>query len=275
MGAPRRLRGAESVKVSRVPLTSIKRTIAGQVIDVMAGGEGPRLTILHRDTGRSLWTRLYEALAAHFHVVVPSMPGYDASERPDWLRNVADMAALMGQFDDALGGERGAYLGLGFGGWVAAELAARSPERVTQLILHSPMGIKPAKGEIFDQFLVEAENYARQGFATELGYHASVAAETDDRAARLDRNREMTTRIAWKPAMFNLGLPYLLKGISIPSLVVWSKDDTIVPRSCAEAYSDAITGARYAEIPGGHVAEWEATEALATLVLDFLKASRC
>ncbi len=203
------------------------------------------------------------------------MPGYDASERPDWLRNVPDMAALMGLFDDALGGARGAYLGLGFGGWVAAELAARSPERVTQLILHSPMGIKPPEGEIFDQFLVEAEDYARRGFATELGYHASVAAETGDRAARLDRNREMTTRIAWKPAMFDLGLPHLLEGLSIPSQVIWSQHDAIVPRSCALAYRDAIAEARYAEIPGGHAAEWEAARALPDIVLDFLKTTRC
>jgi len=45
----------------------------------------------------------------------------------DWLRNVTDLAALIGLFDDAIDSEPGAFLGLGFGGWVAAELAAHSP----------------------------------------------------------------------------------------------------------------------------------------------------
>ena len=65
------------------------------------------------------------------------------------------------------------------------------------------------------------------------------------------------------------GLPHLLRGISIPSLVVWSSADAIVPRSCAEAYRDAL-GGHYAEIPGGHMAEYEAPDALAALVEELL-----
>jgi pimeloyl-ACP methyl ester carboxylesterase len=243
--------------------------VAGQPLSVLSGGEGPRLTILHRDTGRSGWTGLHARLAERFQVVAPSMPGFDASARPDWLRNVPDLAALIGLFDDALGGKRGAYLGLGFGGWVAAELAARSPERVTRLILQSPMGIKPPEGEIFDQFLVEAEDYARLGYSSQDAYERARAEDDGDRAVRLDRNREMTTRIAWKPAMFDLGLPHLLKGLKLPTLVVWSTGDIVVPRSCPESYRDAVAGARYAEIAGGHAAEHEAPEALARLVADF------
>jgi pimeloyl-ACP methyl ester carboxylesterase len=246
-------------------------TVAGGAIDILSDGEGPRLTILHRDTGRPGWTPLHERLARHFHVVAPSLPGYDASDRPDWLRNVADLAALTGLMEDRGGGPSTAMLGLGFGGWVAAELAARSPARVPRLILHSPMGIKPPEGEIADQFLIEAEGYARLGFTSDEAYERERAGEAGDRSARLDRNREMTTRIAWKPAMFDLGLKHLLRGISMPTLVVWSSGDAIVPQSCAFAYRDAIDGARYAEIPGGHAAEYEAPDALAELVEGFLE----
>ena len=213
---------------------SFRQAVAGTEMDVLSDGAGPRLTILHRDTGRAGWTSLHARLAKHFHVVAPSLPGYDASGRPDWLRNVADLSALVGMLDDALEGEPGAWLGLGFGGWVAAELAAHSPARVTKLILHSPMGIRPPEGEIFDQFLIEAEDYARLGFADQASYDRQRAEEGEGRSARLDRNREMTTRIAWKPAMFDLALPHLLRGASVPSLTVWSSDDAVVPRSCVE-----------------------------------------
>jgi pimeloyl-ACP methyl ester carboxylesterase len=240
-------------------------TVAGGAIDILSDGEGPRLTILHRDTGRSGWTPLHERLARRFQVIAPSLPGYDASDRPDWLRNVADLSALVGLMEDGLDGPPAAMLGLGFGGWVAAELAA-----VPRLILHAPMGIKPLEGEIADQFLIEAEDYARLGFTSDDAYERERAGEAGDRSARLDRNREMTTRIAWKPAMFDLGLKHLLRGISMPTLVVWSSGDAIVPQSCANAYCDAVDGARYAEIPGGHVAEYEAPDALAELVEGFL-----
>jgi len=250
-------------------MRSFRQAVAGIEIDVLSDGAGPRLTILPRDTGRAGWTELHARLAKHFHVVAPSLPGYDASGRPDWLRNVTDLAALIGMLDDTLDGEVGAWLGLGFGGWVAAELAAHSPSRVTKLILHSPMGIKPPEGEIFDQFLIEAEDYARLGFYDQEAYDRQRAEEGEGRSARLDRNREMTTRIAWKPAMFDLGLPHLLCGVSIPSLVVWSSGDAVVPRSCADSYRDAL-GGHYAEIPGGHMAEYEAPDALAALVEEFL-----
>ena len=246
-----------------------RQAVAGTEIDVLSDGAGPRLTILHRDTGRAGWTPLHARLAKHFHVIAPSLPGYDASDRPDWLRNVADLSALIGLLDDAQEGRTGAWLGLGFGGWVAAELAAHSPGRVTKLILHSPMGIKPPEGEIFDQFLIEAEDYARLGFSDPAAYDRQRAEEGEGRSARLDRNREMTTRIAWKPAMFDLGLPHLLRGVSIASLTVWSSGDAVVPRSCAETYRDAL-GGHYAEIPGGHMAEYEAPDALAALVEEFL-----
>lgn len=251
-------------------MRSFRQSVAGTEVDVLADGDGPRLTVLHRDTGRAGWTGLHARLAKRFHVVAPSLPGYDASGRPDWLRNVTDLAALVGMFDDVLGGEPGAWLGLGFGGWVAAELAVHSPGRVRKLILQSPMGIRPPEGEIVDQFLVEAEDYARLGFTDPAAYDRQRDEEGEGRAARLDRNREMTTRIAWKPAMFDLALPHLLRGVTIPSLLVWSRADAIVPRSCAEAYRDALAGAAYAEIPGGHAAEYEAPDALAALVEDFL-----
>jgi pimeloyl-ACP methyl ester carboxylesterase len=250
-------------------MRSFRQSVAGTEIDIISDGEGLRLTILHRDTGRAGWTDLHARLAKRFHVIAPSLPGYDASGRPDWLRNVTELAALVGMLDDALDGEPGAWLGLGFGGWVAAELAAHSPNRVTKLILHSPMGIRPPEGEIFDQFLIEAEDYVRLGFSDQAAYDRQRAVEGEGRSARLDRNREMTTRIAWKPAMFDLGLPHLLRGVAIPSLVAWSSGDAVVPRSCAGAYRDALNG-RYAEIPGGHMAEYEAPDALAALVEDFL-----
>jgi len=250
-------------------MRSFRQAVAGIEIDVLSDGDGPRLTVLPRDTGRAGWTPLHKRLALHFQVIAPSLPGYDASGRPDWLRNVTDLAALIGMLDDTLEGGAGVWLGLGFGGWVAAELAAHSPARVTKLILHSPMGIKPPEGEIFDQFLIEAEDYARLGFSDQEAYDRQRTEEGEGRSARLDRNREMTTRIAWKPAMFDLGLPHLLRGISIPSLVVWSSADAIVPRSCAEAYRDAL-GGHYAEIPGGHMAEYEAPDALAALVEELL-----
>ena len=47
-------------------------------------------------------------------------------------------------------------VGLGFGGWIAAEMATMSPRAFRRLVLVGAMGIKPAAGEILDQALTEA-----------------------------------------------------------------------------------------------------------------------
>ena len=110
-------------------------TIAGKAIDVLSGGSGPALVVLHRDTGRFGWTGLHAALAQKFTVIAPALPGYDESERPEWLRNVTDLAGLVGLLMDKLSPGPTAILGLGYGGWVAGEIAAHSPGRVARLIV--------------------------------------------------------------------------------------------------------------------------------------------
>jgi pimeloyl-ACP methyl ester carboxylesterase len=237
-------------------------------VDILAGGSGAPLVVLHRETGRGGWGRLHERLAAHYRVIAPSLPGYDGSDRPAFLRNVTDLAALTGFVLDRINVKPAAFLGLGFGGWVAAEIAAHGPGRVSQLILHSPLGVKPSEGEIADQFLFEPENYVRRGFSSEAAYEKAFPGGDMKYLEQWDRNREMTTRIAYKPAMFDLGLPHLLKDLKVPTLVAWSDQDRIAPRSCATIYRDAIAGADYVELKGsGHHADLETPDALADLVL--------
>src|SRR5207248_4959536 len=82
-----------------------------------------------------------------------------------------------------------------------------------------------------------------------------------------DLNREMTFRIAWKPYMYNPGLPHLLGSVTTPTLVVWGKDDRIVPIECGERYVKALRNATLEVIDGaGHFVEIEKPDALARLV---------
>src|SRR6266576_762736 len=63
-----------------------------------------------------------------------------------------------------LGIERASLVGLGFGGWVAAEMAALAPRDFHRLVLVGAMGIKPPEGDILDQAIVSYIDYACAGF---------------------------------------------------------------------------------------------------------------
>jgi pimeloyl-ACP methyl ester carboxylesterase len=58
-------------------------------------------------------------------------------------------------------------------------------------------------------------------------------------------NREAATRYCWKPYMHDPSLPPLLERLrEHPTLLVWGRDDRIVPVEADELYQRAIAGAR-------------------------------
>jgi pimeloyl-ACP methyl ester carboxylesterase len=252
----------------------LKVDVAGIEISVLTGGQGPALLVLHRDTGRAGWTDLHQRLAERFSVFAPALPGFDDSTRPRWMRTVSELATVLGFGIDKLGVGPANVLGLGFGGWVAAEVAVQSPSRFKKLVLHSPVGLQPANGEILDQFLWSAQDYVKLGFADEARF-VQLYGETQEEPVlrQWDWNREMSTRIAWKPYMFNRALPALLPALTTPLLVVHSERDRIVPGSVSERYAELLPNARLVKLPGaGHQADLEAPDALAKLTTDFLSS---
>ncbi len=238
-------------------------------VSALVGGAGETLVLLPHEFGQLGWGRFPAALALRHRVVALSPPGFDGSDRPAWLRNVPDLAALVGQALDRLEWGPVTLLGLGFGGWVAAELAVRSPARVGRLWLQAPMGVKPPEGEIIDQFLVSAATYVEMGFSSAEAFAAAVPEGVEPHLERWEDNREMTTRIAWKPYMVDPALPHLLAGLRVPATITWCAGDRIVPRSAALAYAAAIPGARLETLDtGGHAADLEIPDRLAATFLD-------
>lgn len=248
----------------------VLNTMAG-AIPYLQGGAGAPVVILHRDMGWHGWTEFHEALARDFRVIALSIPGFNGADLPKSVRDVFHLSALVGQAIDALGLEYPARLvGLGFGGWVAASIAAMSPGRVARLALVSPMGIKPAQGEVLDQFLITAERYARASFGDD-GLFAAFYPEVDmDIQERWDRNREAVTRVAWKPIGHDPQLPALLNGLPISTLVVWGQADRIVPPSCAGQWAALLPACTSASLSGGHYLELQEPAALAAILAGFL-----
>ena len=88
-----------------------------------------------------------------------------------------------------------------------------------------------------------------------------------------DYSREMTARVTWKPWMWSLQLPDLLKGVRTRSLVVWGEADAIVPLECGRQYVEVLQNATLEVIAGaGHVVDLEEPERLARLISDFAAA---
>src|SRR5580693_4245532 len=244
----------------------------GWKLHLSRAGSGKPALVLHHDIGTPDRLRFYDALAAKYDVLVPHHPGYSRSQRPDWMRSVRDIAVIYRGLLSELKIGNAALVGLGFGGWIAAEMASMAPADLSRLVLVGAMGIKPPQGDILDLAVTGYVDYARAGFHDQKAFDRVYGAEPSvDQLEMWDICREMSFRIAWKPYMYSQTLPHLLGAVRAPALVVWGDDDKIVPQSAAARYAKALPNAKLEIVKAsGHCVDMEQPEALAKLVKDFI-----
>ena len=241
--------------------------VGGKNVRLLEGGSGPTVVVLHHSTGNPGWVPFYDELAKKFSVVVPDMPGYGQSDRPEWAREPRDIAILMNRLLEQLGSDSVTLVGLGLGGFIASEMATMNQTRLKSLVLVGAPGLQPENGEILDQMLIDFEEYVKSGFRDETQYHAVFGEELAPEIKQLwDFSREMTARITWKPYMFSRKMPNLLCEVTVPTLILHGDDDRVVPPVCAQQYAKLLPNAKVEVIPGGHLVEYEDPAAVANLV---------
>jgi pimeloyl-ACP methyl ester carboxylesterase len=245
---------------------------AGTKLHLMRAGRGRPVLVLHHETGTLDRLPFYDALAAKYDVLVPHHPGYSRSPRPEWMRSVRDIAVVYRGLLSELKLKDASLVGLGFGGWIAAEMASMAASDLSTLVLVGAMGIKPPLGDILDLAITGYLDYARAGFHDQKAFDRVYGAEpSGDQLEMWDVCREMSFRIAWKPYMYSQTLPHLLRSVRAPALVVWGDNDNVVPQSAAKRYIEALPNAKLQIVKGcGHCVDMEQPEALAKLVTDFI-----
>lgn len=249
-------------------------SVCGGPVRVAVAGSGPPIVVLPRDQGHPPASQFLDQLAGSGTVYYPWLAGFSGGHPSEWawLTNVRDLAVIHRQMLDALALERPVLVGLGFGGWVAAEIATTAAARLKALVLVSAMGVKPHSGFIYDQFLVGTEHYAQTKFHDPRVFASIYGEETDfEQLEAWETDREMTSRLAWKPYMYNPVLPRLLAGVNIPALVVWGTEDQIAPVECAEIYQRSLPAATLKLIENaGHAVDLEQPERVTDAVSSFL-----
>jgi pimeloyl-ACP methyl ester carboxylesterase len=244
-------------------------------VQVLKGGSGEPLVVLHGAGGHQGWPRYARALADRYTVYIPSHPGYGQSERPDWLESMNDLACFYTWFMEQHGLDGARAIGFSLGGWLAAEIAVACRHAFSKLMLVDPIGIKPKDGEIADVFIISPAQ------VLELMFHDPKQAPeydeiypqepTPEQQETAERNREMTVRLTWKPYAHDPRLPYLLARLNIPTRIVWGRQDQLVPLECGQLYQKAIPGSELVVVDNcGHEPQIEKPDEFIKLALDFM-----
>ncbi|MBX9701480.1 MAG: alpha/beta hydrolase [Acetobacteraceae bacterium] len=248
-------------------------SLHGMALEVLRQGSGEPVVFLHGFQPADPGARWMGLLARRAEVIAPSLPGFGASARPKDFESVYDVLNTLSAFLETLGHRKVTLVGSSLGGWLAAELAVRSCDRIARLVLVDALGIKVSDRttpDILDVFntlpeLVKAATWHDEAKAPDLD------AMTDEQLIARHRNWESLALYGWHPYMHNPRLNYWLPRISAPTLVLWGASDGIVKSAYGRAYAARIPGAAFAEIAAaGHHPEIEQPDAFADHLLGFL-----
>ncbi len=256
--------------------TRYARELAGVHTSLVTGGDGKPLLVLHDETGYPGWMRWHETLAEDFTLEIPMMPGYGGSARLEWAMNMRDMVGWYLEALDDMDIGSVSVIGFSLGGWLAAELATMDPSRFDKLALVAPAGVRPPTGEILDMFLITMPVFMRESVNSAEDTAEFPILCPDEPPIELladwEDVREVACMLSWRPYMHNPTLPQILHRLKrVPTLIIWGRDDAVIPLSAGQLYSESIPGSRLEVIDNcGHRPELEQPDEFTDILKKFL-----
>src|SRR3954454_13067232 len=265
--------------------------IDGREVNCCELGEGPAILFVH-GLGASWqsWLEQMPEFAESHRVVAMDLPGFGYSESPSEDISIEYYARWTAKFMDILGIESAAVVGNSMGGFVSAELAIKSPERVQRLVFVS--------AAIFWQNRRRAQPLVQLARMSDAVVARALVRATDDIATRRRLpnaalasaafryphliSRELAHEMVRSARRTDGFLPALealadypveeeLPKIGCPTLIVWGAHDQLVKVADAERLEELIPDARRAVVERtGRVAMLERPERFNRLLREFL-----
>jgi len=253
------------------------------------GGTRQRVPVvlLHglTDSHRS-WTRAAAALAVDRRVLMPDLPGYGLSERPDASYELRWHAHVMAKWLEAVGLDSVDLVGHSFGGGVAQVMLLECPTKIRRLVLVASGGlgreVTPVLRLAAMPHVVERFGQRFMAFGTRVALRGSGAGFSKQDVTDLSamngtpgsaRAFARTVRdvIDWRgqSRTFFQGAHELAE--LPPIAVCWGDRDTIIPAAHSRAFAEFVEGVELMQFEGcGHYLHHEQPSAFARTVRAFL-----
>ena len=260
--------------------TSKEVLVFGQKIHYVEAGSGPTVILLHGLGGSTqAWQFNIGPLAEQFHVVVPDQIGFGKSDKPLVMYRIRTYVDFLDQFCKQLKIQRATLIGNSMGGWIAAMFTAAFPDRVDKLVLVDAAGYAPPK-DLDARVLFALNPTTREGMKVLVAkVFYNKAFQTDAAidmaiAARLAAGDGFTIKSITESII--RGEDFIddtVKTIKRPTLIVWGREDGLVPLAEGERFQKDIPGAKLVVFDQcGHVPNLEKPGEFNAAVIKFLTA---
>lgn len=228
-------------------------TVFGQHIHYVEAGAGPTLILIHGLAGSiQHWQSVIAPLAQHYHVVALDQIGFGRSDKPLIDYRAETFVDFLDEFMRVEHLAKATLVGSSLGGWVAALMAIEHPEKVDRLVLVDSGGMAGLTDYLGPKLITalrqstlndarvlnplvfadpspyNSEEALRAGFTAHLsagdGYTVGKVVDA------IERKEDM--------------LDGRLDAIHVPTLILWGRQDRIVPLQFGESMERAIASAK-------------------------------
>ena len=228
------------------------------------GGAGPRS--IHSLAGQ---------LAKHsYRVLTPVHPGFDNEPRPAHLTTVRELATAYLALLDQLAVEDVIVVGNSMGGWIAAEMASRSPSRISGFVIIDGVGIDTdgTNLSILNPGNLPPEQRGAAAWHNPAKF--SLLPQGDAAmATMLNNQKSLAVYAGGEHFCIDPTLRSRLGsgGVSVPVLLVWGASDKIVTVEYAKRYVEALGKHARLEVvnEAAHFPHIEQADVTSKLILDF------
>lgn len=240
---------------------------ADQPVTEAGDPDGRTALVLHGGGGPRTVAPIVAHLAPSFHVLAPTHPGWDGTERPAEIDSVPTLAAAYLERLLADGARDVLVLGSSIGGWIALEMAAlaasdrRFDGLVGAVVDIDGVGLVVDGEPIADFFALTPRQLAEAAWHDPDRGFSDPALLTDEERAVQRSNGSTMLAVAGR-SMSDPGLEGRLHGIAVPVLVLFGASDRVVTPAHGSAVAAAVPGAEFAVVPeAGHLPHLEAPDA--------------
>ena len=257
-----------------------------------AGEKGSTVILLH-GVGCSVefWERNIAALAREHRVFAVDIVGYGRTDKPEVVYTFELMADFVLDFMKTMGIDKASLVGNSMGGAISLTVAAKTPKRVEKIVLVDPVGLgrgqspvmrlmalpvignvltKPSRKGVVQQMqlCLYDPSQARDDFIDRL---TAIGVLPGNQRSFLSLLRVTSNILGVKKGIV-ADFSARLKKIKAPILMIWGRQDQILPLADGEAAVQKMANGRLHVMDrAGHLPQIDKPEEFNATVLDFLR----
>jgi pimeloyl-ACP methyl ester carboxylesterase len=234
------------------------------------------------------WLLNIPAFMRSHRVIAPDLPGFGHSEMPAGQISIQGLARVIDALCTELGVEEPVVVGNSMGGFIGAELALAFPTRVARLVLISAaglsvehlkrepilavgrlMGVAVARSGVKSLPVVSRPRLRRAALQLVVRYPERLSVPL---ATELVAGAGTDGFVGGLDAVLGYKFRDRLPEIEVPTLVVWGRNDILIPVADAREYERLIGANAHAVIfdDTGHLAMLERPSRFNKLLADFI-----